>query len=41
MRWGRGAFALLIGRDHTLVSRVLGIRGWNEGPTRECLLEVP
>ena len=36
--------AYLIGRDHKLVGRVLGTRGWGESPTRELidyLLKVP
>ncbi len=36
--------AFLIGRDHKLVWRGIGTRGWDEGPTREpieSLLEAP
>jgi hypothetical protein len=36
--------AYLIGRDHELVGRVQGTRGWDEGPTRELidyLLKAP
>jgi hypothetical protein len=29
--------AFLIGRDHKLVGRVLGTRGWDEGPTRQLI----
>jgi cytochrome oxidase Cu insertion factor (SCO1/SenC/PrrC family) len=38
------ATAYLIGRDHKLVGRVQGTRGWDEGPTRELidyLLKAP
>ena len=36
--------AYLIGRDHKLVGRVQGTRGWDESPTRELidyLLKAP
>lgn len=36
--------AYLIGRDHRMVGRILGTRGWDEGPTKELidyLLDAP
>lgn len=29
--------AYLIGRDHRMVGRIMGTRGWDEGPTRELI----